>query len=67
MDIGTNFLEKTLIPQEIIKRIDKWYSMKLEGFCRVKKQPTEWVRKKKSEMQLLSSTYKSCKNQIPKV
>jgi hypothetical protein len=45
--LGNDFLNRTLIAQEIIVRIDKWDCIKLKSFCtakeiitRVKRQPT---------------------------
>jgi hypothetical protein len=49
IDVGKNFLNKTLIAQEIIARIDKWDHITLKSFCTGKetmtsgkKCPTEW-------------------------
>jgi hypothetical protein len=33
---GSNFIKRTPVAQQLRKRIDQWYCMKLKSFCVVK-------------------------------
>jgi hypothetical protein len=49
--IGSDFLNRTRMAQQLRERMDKWDDMKFKGFCtikemftRLKRQPTEWEK-----------------------
>jgi hypothetical protein len=42
--IGINFLTRTLLAQQLRKRIYKWDNMKLKSFCTAKEMATEWEK-----------------------
>ena len=51
MDIGDDFLKRTLIAYTLRSSIDKWDLIKLQSFCRAKDtvngtkwQPTDWEK-----------------------
>jgi hypothetical protein len=68
---GRKFLNRTAMACAVKSRIDKWYLMKLQSFCKAKdtvnktkKPPTDWERifnYPKSDRRLISNIYKELK------
>jgi len=71
MGTGENFLKKTPMVYALRRRIDKWYLIKLQSFCkakdtiiRTKWQPTDWGKifaNPTSDRGLISKIYKEPK------
>jgi hypothetical protein len=71
MGIGKNFLNRTTMACAVRLRIDKWYLIKLQSFCKAKdtvnktkRPPTDWERtfiNPKSDKGLISKIYKKLK------
>ena len=71
MGTGENFLNRTPIANTVRWRIDKWYLIKLQRFCkakdtvnRTKRQPTNWEKiftNHTSDRGLISNIYKELK------
>jgi hypothetical protein len=64
--IGKDFLNRTPAAQQLRKRMDKWYFIKLKSFCttkemvsKLKRPPTEWEK--------IFATYTSDKGHITRI
>jgi hypothetical protein len=71
MGTGEKFLNRTTMAYAVRWRIDKWYLIKLQSFCKAKdtvsktkRQPTDWERiftNPKPDRGLISNIYKELK------
>jgi hypothetical protein len=57
---GNNFINPTLIAQQLRKRINKWDCMKLHSFCTAKERVTR-LKRQSMEWKKIFSSYKSDK------
>jgi hypothetical protein len=74
--IGSNFLNRTPMAQQMRERKNKWDCIKLKSFCtaektvtRLRRQPTEWEKiyaNYSPDKGLISRIYKELKNSNPK-
>ena len=64
MGIAEKFLNKTAMACTVRSRINKWELIKLQTFCNIKSQPTDWKKiftNPKSDRGLISNIYKELK------